>query len=269
MESAPHDRGRITGIIGVFLVLAGLLGWQLYSRSRPVPPRMTVTGAAPNAVPPLATPAPAARSVSPAPASPGDASPPPPVPDTLRVHVVGAVRRADVYTLPATARVYDAVQKAGGATAEADLERVNLADFLKDGEQVRIPRKGERSRPVAAVPSPAPSAARRAPTGPPSVAYRSAARYPLDEKPPRGSKAAEASGTASAPARPATDGKVNLNTATAEQLERLPEIGPALAARILEYRQQHGPFLRIEDILEVRGIGERKFEKIRDRLSVE
>jgi competence protein ComEA len=63
-------------------------------------------------------------------------------------------------------------------------------------------------------------------------------------------------------------GKVNLNTATAAELDTLPGVGPATAAAILEYRRRHGRFMRIEDILEVRGIGEKKFADMKERLTV-
>lgn len=62
--------------------------------------------------------------------------------------------------------------------------------------------------------------------------------------------------------------KININTATLEELQTLPRIGPAIAQRIIDYRKEHGPFKRIEDLLKVRGIGERVFEQIKDRITV-
>jgi len=70
------------------------------------------------------------------------------------------------------------------------------------------------------------------------------------------------SGSATAPV------KININTATLEELQTLPRIGPAIAQRIIDYRKEHGPFKRIEDLLKVQGIGERVFEQIKDRITV-
>jgi competence protein ComEA len=112
------------------------------------------------------------------------------------------------------------VEAAGGATEEADLERINLALPVTDGQQVHVPRIGEDSSPV---------------------------------QPSSG--------------QPATS-RVNINTADAATLESLPGIGPALAQRIVEYRQAHGPFERIEDVMDVSGIGTATFEGIQDLLVV-
>lgn len=66
----------------------------------------------------------------------------------------------------------------------------------------------------------------------------------------------------------ATEGKININTASAEELQALPGIGPSYAQRIVEHREKNGPFKKVEDLLNVRGIGEKTFEKIRDRLTI-
>ena len=143
-----------------------------------------------------------------------------PTPYTLHVYVTGAIHHPDVYLLPEGSIVKDAVEAAGGATEEADLERINLALPVTDGQQVHVPRLGEDSSPV---------------------------------QPPSG--------------QPATT-KVNINTADAPTLESLPGIGPSLAQRIVEYRQAHGPFERIEDVMDVSGIGTATFEGIQDLLTV-
>lgn len=153
------------------------------------------------------------------------ATPPPsqeasPTPYTMRVYVSGAVLHPDVYLLPQDSIVKDAVEAAGGATGEADLERINLALPVSDGLQVHVPRQGEDSLPVQ----------------PPSRL-------------------------------PAMGGKVNINTADAAALESLPGIGPALAQRIIEYRQAHGPFERIEDVMDVSGIGTATFEGMEDLIT--
>jgi competence protein ComEA len=169
---------------------------------------------------------------------------------TIRVHVAGAVRRPGVYSLPAWARVVDAVKKAGGAAADADLDGINLADFLKDGEQLRIPARGRRASLQAHRPAPEPPPADSGAGG------HAPGRHPF----------AAASARAQPPGEPREGPPprpVNLNTATTEQLDTLPGVGPATAERIVEHRRSQGPFLRPEDLMNVKGIGASRFEKMR------
>ena len=135
-----------------------------------------------------------------------------PTPRPLRVYVSGAVQTPDVYALPPDSIVKDALTAAGGPSAEADLDRINLAAPLDDGQHVYVPRHGEDNPPVQ----------------PPS-AQRSGSLL------------------------------VNINTADTATLETLPGIGPTIAGRIIEYRQANGPFGRIEEIMEVSGIGPATF----------
>ncbi len=148
---------------------------------------------------------------------------PTPTPSPIRVYVSGAVRAPDVYELPPDAIVRDAVQAAGGAAPEADLDAVNLALPLSDGTHIHIPRVGE----VARVPPI---------TG------------PTDQTTENGSNSA----------------LVNINTATLEELDTLPGIGPTMAQRIIEGR----PYEKPEDIMRVPGIGEATFAKLKDRITV-
>lgn len=151
-----------------------------------------------------------------------------PTPAPLRVYVSGAVRAPDVYLLPPGSIVKDALQAAGGSTDDADLVRINLALALYDQQQIYVPRVGEAT-PAAQPPGSAPPLAPVASDG-------------------------------------ATDvgGKVNLNTATIEQLDTLPGIGPTLAQRIVDYREANGPFAAPEDITNVKGIGPVTYEKLKD-----
>ncbi len=151
----------------------------------------------------------------------------------IRVHVVGAVTAPGVYTLGEDARIVDAVQAAGGLTEEADPEGVNLADRLGDGQQVRVPARGATPQPSLT----------------PMLADA-------------GSIATGAS-SASGP------GLINLNTASATELEQLSGIGPVLAARIVEDRQQNGSFATTAEIMRVSGIGEAIYERIRDQVTVQ
>jgi competence protein ComEA len=133
----------------------------------------------------------------------------------LFVHVVGAVRRPGLYRLDEGSRVADALARAGGATRRAQLELVNLAAPLADGQQVVVPRRGS-------VGSAASGAGGSAPTGP-----------------------------------------VHLGTATLEQLDALPGVGPVTAQKILDYRQQHGSFRSVEELDAVPGIGPARLEQLR------
>jgi competence protein ComEA len=144
------------------------------------------------------------------------------------VHVSGAVKKSGVYRLAPDSRVADAIEQAGGATEHADLDALNLAEPLQDGQKIHVPRKGEVSPPTVA--SVAPS---RTPRSAPQAAA-AATQFPI-----------------------------NLNTATADQLEAIPGIGPVLAQRIIEYRQTHGRFQSVDELLEVRGIGAKRLENMR------
>ena len=169
---------------------------------------------------------------------------------TIQVHVAGAVRKPGVYTLPNWARVNDAVKKAGGASPLADLDAINLADHLKDAEQVRIPLRGRAevaiAHPAAPEPPPVTVAAGGHRTG----------RHPF---------AANSYAVTSASGRDKglATGPVNLNSATQEQLESLPGIGPSTAAKIVAFRRENGPFQQADDLMNVSGIGPGRFAKLR------
>jgi competence protein ComEA len=168
--------------------------------------------------------------------------------EPIRIHVAGAVRKPGVYSLPAWARVTDAVKKAGGAAPNADLDAINLADRLVDGEQLRVPVKGRRERLALHRPTAAPEAPA------PEVGGRGVGRYPF---------------AAAAESGPAPKQPVNLNTADREQLESLPGVGPSTAERIMAYREARGPFLRLEDLLNVPGIGPAKLDRIREHVTLQ
>jgi len=143
------------------------------------------------------------------------------------VHVAGAVARPGVVELASGSRVIDAVEAAGGGLPEADLDRLNLAAKIVDGQRVLVQKVGD----------------------PPA--------------------AAEGAGTASgATPGAASTGPLNLNTATLDQLDGLPGIGPVLAAAILAERVRRGAFKSVNELREVRGIGEQRFADLRELVAV-
>ncbi|MFI0236132.1 helix-hairpin-helix domain-containing protein [Streptomyces sp. NPDC016845] len=144
---------------------------------------------------------------------------------TIVVDVGGKVRRPGVRRLPAGARVADALRAAGGVRPGADTSGLNRARLLTDGEQVLV---GAPAAPVAGAPSG-----------------------------PAGAGTGGAAGAAPA-------GPIGLNTATLEQLDTLPGVGPVLAQHILDYRAEHGGFRSVEELREVNGIGDRRFEDLHD-----
>lgn len=151
-------------------------------------------------------------------------------PRQVTVYVSGAVAHPDVYMLPDGSRVKDALQAAGGLRGDAVVSALNLATLLRDGQEVHVPVTGE-TPPAPVSLSPDASAA--------------------------DGSAATGSGAL-----------VNLNTATAAELETLPGIGPALAQRIVEERAANGPYASADDLTRVRGIGPATVDKLRALVTV-
>jgi len=143
-----------------------------------------------------------------------------PAPKLLVVDVAGAVRRPGLYRLQQGSRIDDAIAAAGGATAKAQLDTVNLAAPVADGEQVLVPGSG-----VAAA---------------------------------AGGGATAASGGGASPSAP-----LDLNTATADELDALPGIGPVTAQKIIAYRTAHGPFHAVDELQGVSGIGPAKMAELK------
>jgi competence protein ComEA len=140
---------------------------------------------------------------------------------SIFIHIVGAVNSPGLIELPADARVFDAIELAGGATADADLNRVNLAARLQDATQLFIPFEGEEIPEAFAAPE----------------------------------------GNAS--------GLVNINTATTADLQTLPNIGPVLAQNIIDFREAHGGFSSVDELIHVNRIGEATLERLRPLVTVD
>lgn len=155
--------------------------------------------------------------------------------NTIIVHITGEVKNAGIIELPEESRIADAIEQAGGVTEEADLDQVNLAFVLSDGQKIYIPNKKERE----------------ANEGKVYITAESGNNVIIKDKIEGGKKQ-----------------KVNINEAKQEELEELPGIGPSIAKKIIEYREQNGKFTSIDELQEVKGIGEAKFENIKEYVTV-
>jgi competence protein ComEA len=165
----------------------------------------------------------------------------------VTVHVAGAVRRPGLYVLSAGSRVNDALRRAGGPARRADLTAINLAAKLEDGRQVLVPQR---------VAVPAVGGGGRGGGAPGSGGGAAGG----------GAGAVGGGGAAGAAGGPAVP--VNLNTATLEQLDTLDGVGPGIAQRILDYREQHGGFTRVEELGEVPGIGTKRLATLTPLVTV-
>lgn len=150
-------------------------------------------------------------------------------PRMVTVHVTGAVKKAGVYTFPEGSRLVDGVNKAE-PLKNAELLYINLAELLKDQQQVFVPKKGEAN-----------------------AAQGQGGRV--------SSAVSRGSGGASV-------GRVNINSATVKDLDTLPGIGPSFAQRIIDYRNKIGGFKSVNELLKVPGIGEKKLAQIKEQVTV-
>jgi len=212
-------RGDARAGVALLVVVAAVAGYLWYragagSSAGAPPARVAATS---SRAPSTTTPAPATGAV------PGGEH----RGGRLVVHVAGDVTKPGVVGLPGGSRVIDAVEAAGGGLPDADLDRLNLAAKVVDGQRILVQKIGEPPAPAdpAAVPGD--------PTG--------------------------ATG----------GGPINLNTATAAQLDdALPGIGPTLAAAIIAERDRRGGFRSVNELRDVRGIGEKRFADIKDKVTV-
>ncbi len=224
MQAYQNSREKLI-YVAVMAVLCAVITFLL---ARPGTPSTQI------AMEPLASPSEAQalvgnQSAPPTKESPGTA--------TLIVHVGGLVKKPGIVRLPIGARVFEAIDKAGGALAGADIEQVNLAQKLEDGQKVYLPKKGE--------------------VLPPEIA-------PLIGSTGGNTDAKVRTSKSSALAVKS----ISLNSASASQLDRLPGVGPSTAAKILEYRRDHGGFANIDELLSVKGIGPKKLAAMRPFLKL-
>ena len=159
---------------------------------------------------------------------------------TSTVHVAGAVKNPGVYNLPSSSRVIDAIEKAGGATENADLDQINLADYVSDGQKIEVPKLK---------------------SGDTSLNYK----LITDELDKIGANKIDSTNEKSS----SKSYLVNINTADSSELQSLPGIGTTIANSIIEYRKENGNFETIEDLKNVSRIGDKTFDKLKDLITVD
>jgi competence protein ComEA len=160
-------------------------------------------------------------------------------PQIITVHVAGSVKNPGVYRLKYGSRINDGIVAAGGATSAANLDVINLATVLNEGEQIYVPKRGEKPHTI---------------TNRPQLGGAGGAAGGLNGV-----------GGATSSAVPQL---ININLASVVELEQLPGVGPATAKAIVAYREKNGAFLKVEDLLKVRGIGPAKLSEILPRARV-
>lgn len=158
--------------------------------------------------------------------------------EKIVVHITGAVNKEGIVELQEGARIADAIEKAGGAKENADIKNINLATVLEDGMKVHIPTIEETKANSENI----------------NVENNASSQIATE--------------TTNITSNIKTQGKININTATEEELDTLPGIGPSTAAKIIDYRKENGKFKNIEEIKEVSGIGDAKYEKIKELIII-
>lgn len=226
----PGRRGVAALGLAVIAVLAATAWWLATGRPHAVPVRRSAPGPSPVSVTSSVAGPAAPSSTSPTPAASAPASPT--ATASVVVDVAGKVRRPGVYTLPSGARVYEALRAAGGVRRGASTVALNLAAPLVDGEQIVVGIAA--AGPVGGV-------------------------GPIVGASPTGGSL----GSATAPAT-----VINLNTATLEQLESLPGVGPVLGQNILDWRNANGQFTSVDQLREVSGIGDVRMAQLRPLVTV-
>ena len=156
--------------------------------------------------------------------------------DIVIIHITGSVKNPGIVKLKEGSRIEDAIEAAGGLTEIADITKVNLAYVVEDGTKIKIPSASEEDIGDEDI-----------------IDSKSGDNIIIEENTLSSNNSTQT---------------ININKATEKEFETLPGIGPSLASKIIEYRNQNGKFESIEDIKNVNGIGDNKYEKIKDLITV-
>lgn len=153
---------------------------------------------------------------------------------TIKVYITGEINKSEVYELKESSRLEDLIKEAGGLTEDADISGLNLARRLKDGESINIPSKVQ----------------------PTELGETQQNNLTINQN------IFQKSGKT-------VDGKININYASKSELMELPGIGEVKSQAIIDYREENGQFVTIDDIIEVPGIGDKTFEKIKEKITID
>lgn len=264
----PIEQKLILAVMAALVFGVGSLLYHYHVAKPAAPSIQPVSAVAPSSVPPPME-SPAAATPAPVPVPEPAPSKPVEAVAQVVVSVVGAVNRPGLVHVFRDARVQDAITAAGGASDAADLSDLNLAAILIDGSTLTVPERASAQR----------DGERITVRGGASASDLNPPQYTISGWSTPGAVAAGASPEGAAHDTPksealpkagasAKSGPLDLNTATVEELDTLPGIGPKLAAEIVAYRTRT-PFTAVDDLTNVPGIGERKLDAIRRLITVQ
>ncbi len=194
----------------------------------------------------------------------------------IYVHVTGAVNKPGFYEMPDNARIFHAIEAAGGFSNIAAQDDLNLAEEIRDGEQIRVLTRSEVSKRDAPAPTPAPgvyvpenSRTRESSSSSSSSSSSMIASrnnfFMMDTTPVSKKSGAK---TSSKSKKSASLEQVDINHASIQELQKLKGVGEAIAKRIYEYRQTHGSFKSVDELVNVKGIGAAKLKAMRDQIII-
>lgn len=163
--------------------------------------------------------------------------------ENILVHISGAVNNEGIVELAKGSRISDAIEKAGGLKEDANLRYINLAEKLEDGVKIYIPTNEE-------------------------IAKADSNNVGVTASSGGSSSSNSSGGSSSSSSSTSKSKKININTATQDELDSLPGIGPSTAQKIITYRKENGKFQSIEELKEVKGIGDSKFNEIKDLICI-
>jgi comEA protein len=173
----------------------------------------------------------------------------------ILVHVAGAVAKPGVYQVKDGSRINDAINAAGGGVPMSDVNALNLAEKVMDGEKIYVPKRGE---------TPASGSQAGVSSG---VSGNAASNAGVNSSAISAGSAVQ-SGSSAGLTTQLDGSKIDLNTATPAQLDTLPGVGQVTAQRIIDYRTQHGSFRSVDELKEVDGIGPKKFDQLKPHVVV-